>query len=194
MNSTGHSVSENREACNPAAEAERIRELLARFGSPEASVAELLCDRHPADAVAFTVVEADLSARDLTFGELRRESARFAAALAGIGVEPGDAVAVLMGKSADLVVALLGIWRRGAVHVPLFTAFAPPAIALRLEASEAKAVVVDADQRHKLVHGEDLPADALWRTVVAGGEPAAGELSFSDLLAPYSGDEPQGRA
>ncbi len=30
------------------------------------------------------------------------------------------------GKSADLVVALLGIWRRGAVHVPLFTAFAPP--------------------------------------------------------------------
>ncbi|MFI6961768.1 AMP-binding protein [Streptomyces sp. NPDC050255] len=194
MNSTGHSVSENREACNPAAEAERIRELLARFGSPEASVAELLCDRHPADAVAFTVVEADLSARDLTFGELRRESARFAAALSGIGVEPGDAVAVLMGKSADLVVALLGIWRRGAVHVPLFTAFAPPAIALRLEASEAKAVVVDADQRHKLVHGEDLPADARWRTVVAGGEPAAGELSFSDLLAPYSGDEPQGRA
>ncbi|MFE4414916.1 AMP-binding protein [Streptomyces sp. NPDC056821] len=43
-----------------------------------------------------------------------------------------------MGKSVDLVVALLGIWRRGAVHVPLFTAFGPPAIAMRLEASAAK--------------------------------------------------------
>ncbi|MFJ9085531.1 AMP-binding protein [Streptomyces sp. NPDC102384] len=153
-----------------------------------------MCDRHPADAVAFTVIEADLSARDLTFGELRRDSARFAAALAGIGVDPGDAVAVLMGKSADLIVALLGIWRRGAVHVPLFTAFAPPAIALRLNASAAKAVVVDADQRDKLTPGEDIPVDAPWRVVVAGGEPADGELSFDRLLGAYRGDEPESRA
>ncbi|MEU2286833.1 AMP-binding protein [Streptomyces sp. NPDC013178] len=177
-----------------ASASERVRELLARFDSPEACAAELLCDRHPADAVAFTVVEADLSARDLTFGELRRESARCAAALNGIGVNPGDAVAVLMGKSADLIVALLGIWRRGAVHVPLFTAFAPPAIALRLEASAAKAVIVDADQRHKLAPGQDMPADPPWQVVVAGGKPAEGELSFDRLVGAYRGDEPEGRA
>ncbi|MFJ7773054.1 AMP-binding protein [Streptomyces sp. NPDC097107] len=193
MSSIGQSVGEQGVDV-PATASERIRELLARFGSPEACAAELLCDRHPADAVAFTVVEADLSARDLTFGELRRDSSRCAAALAGIGVDPGDAVAVLMGKSADLIVALVGIWRRGAVHVPLFTAFAPPAIALRLEASAAKAVVVDADQRHKLAPGEDMPADAPWQVVVAGGEPAEGELSFDRLLGAYRGDEPEGRA
>lgn len=62
-----------------------------------------------------------------------------------------------MGKSADLVVALLGIWRRGAVHVPLFTAFASYAVALRLGASRAKAVVVDADQRGKLAPGRTCP-------------------------------------
>ncbi|MEV0555181.1 AMP-binding protein [Streptomyces sp. NPDC050597] len=193
MSSIGQSVGEQG-ADVPAAVSERVRELLARFASPEACAAELLCDRHPADAVAFTVVEADLSSRDLTFGEIRRDSARCAAALAGIGVDPGDAVAVLMGKSADLIVALVGIWRRGAVHVPLFTAFAPPAIALRLEASVAKAVVVDADQRHKLAPGEDMPADAPWQVVVAGGEPAEGELSFDRLLGTYRGDEPEGRA
>ncbi|WUR84390.1 AMP-binding protein [Streptomyces phaeochromogenes] len=193
MSSIGQSVGEQGVDV-PAAASERARELLAQFGSPEACAAELLCDRHPADAVAFTVVEADLSSRDLTFGEIRRDSARCAAALAGIGVDPGDAVAVLMGKSADLVVALVGIWRRGAVHVPLFTAFAPPAIALRLEASAAKAVVVDADQRHKLAPGEDMPADAPWQVVVAGGEPAEGELSFDRLLGAYRGDEPEGRA
>ncbi|WP_234383020.1 AMP-binding protein [Streptomyces dysideae] len=66
-------------------------------------------------------VETELSATDLTYGKLRRDSARFAAALADLGIGPGDAVATLMGKSADLALALLGIWRRGAVYVPLFT-------------------------------------------------------------------------
>ena len=64
-----------------------------------------------------------------------------------MGVGPGDAVATLMGKSAELVVALLGIWRRGAVHVPLFTAFAPAAISFRLARSGAMVVVADEDQR-----------------------------------------------
>ncbi|MEV0081378.1 AMP-binding protein [Saccharopolyspora sp. NPDC050642] len=167
---------------------QRVAELLARFGSPDACAADLLCDDHPAGAVACTVVEADLTSRDLTYGELRRDSARFAAALADLGVEPGDAVAVLMGKSADLVVALLGIWRRGAVHVPLFTAFAPPAIALRLNASGAKVVVVDQDQRAKLEPGDDIPADAPWRIVVAGD--ATDEPTVAGLLGRYSGDEP----
>jgi acetyl-CoA synthetase len=164
----------------------RVEELLAVFAAPGANAAQLLCDRHPADAVAFTIVEADLSSRDLTYGELRRESARFAAALAGLGVDSGDAVAVLMGKSAELVIALLGIWRRGAVHVPLFTAFATPAILMRLEASAARVVIVDADQASKLpAQGEPAP----WRVVVAGGEAADGQLGFDALLAEHAADE-----
>jgi acetyl-CoA synthetase len=170
--------------------ADRIAELLAGYGSPEACAAELLCDIHPGDAVAFTVVDAGLGTRDVSFGELRRESARFAAALADLGVAPGDAVAVLMNKSAELVVTLLAIWRRGAVHVPLFTAFARPAVALRLRASAARAVVVDADQRAKLAPGEDIPADPPWRVVVVGGEPSRGEVSFDALMAAYSEDDP----
>ena len=165
---------------------ERVSELLAVYDRPDADAADLLCDRHPADAVAFTVVEADLSASDLTYGHLRRESARFAAALAGLGIGPGDAVGVLMGKSAELVVALLGIWRRGAVHVPLFTAFAPPAIAMRLEASGARVVVTDADQAPKLESAGDGR-----QVVVVGGAPEIGQLSFRELLAAQTGDEPE---
>ncbi|GAB3300100.1 AMP-binding protein [Parasphingorhabdus pacifica] len=172
------------------APADHVSELLRVFSSEQACAAELLCDRHPADGVAFTVVDADLSSRQLTYAELRRESERFAAALADLGVEPGDSVGVLMGKSVDLVVALLGIWRRGAVHVPLFTAFAPPAIALRLRASNAKLVVVDADQRTKLAPGEDMPADPPWRIVVADGAAEPGDLALRDLLDARTGDEP----
>src|SRR6266849_7048591 len=139
-----------------AAAGRRVAELVAEYGSPDACPGALLCDRHRGEAVAFTVAEPDLSHRDLTFGELGDLSARFAAGLASLGVGPGDAVATLMGKSAELVVALLGIWRRGAVHVPLFTAFAPPAIAFRLARSGAKMVVADEDQRAKLDPGSGI--------------------------------------
>ncbi len=163
--------------------AERVSELLAEYGAGDASAARLLCDRHAPGAIAFTVIDDDLSARDVTFGELRARSERFAGALAELGIGPGDRVAALMGKSADLVVAALGIWRAGAVYVPLFTAFATPAVALRLRASGAKAVVVDAGQRAKLDPGPDLPAVQPWTIVTAGGPGRAGDLAFDELLA-----------
>lgn len=151
----------------------RVSELLDTFDSPQLDLAELLCDRHPADAVAFTIIQADLSSVDLTYGELSERSKRFAAALAAMGVEPGDRVATLMGKSLDYVVTVLGLWRAGAVHVPLFTAFAPPAIRLRLEGSDAKVVISDPGQRSKLDPGEDMPADAPWQVVTPGDLPDA---------------------
>lgn len=173
----------------------RVRELLGQYDTPEACAADLLCDRHPDTDVAFTVIEGDLSSRNLSYGELRAESSKFAAALADLGVEPGDCVATLMGKSAELVVALLGIWRRGAVHVPLFTAFASPAIAFRLGSSGAKFVVSDQNQLAKLAPGEDIPADAPWRVIVAAGQPESDDqLRFEDLLAAHEADDPKGAA
>ncbi|EOM76013.1 AMP-dependent synthetase [Rhodococcus rhodnii] len=168
--------------------AARVADLVDEYGGPDACAAQLLCDRHPADAVAFTIIDADLSAADLTYGELRSRSEAFAAALRGRGIGPGDRVATLMGKSAELVTALLGIWRCGAVHVPLFTAFAPAAIAFRLTASATKVVVVDAEQLAKLAPGDDVPADPEWTTIVAGGD--ADE--FAGLLAEHApgGGEP----
>jgi acetyl-CoA synthetase len=170
---------------------DRLTALLSTFGSPDACAARLLCDVHPADAVAFTVVEPDLTARDLTFGELRRESARFAAALADLGVGPGDPVALLMGRSVELVVALVGVLRRGAVVVPLSTVLGRPAIAHRLRAADVRLVVVDADRRTKLAAGEGVPADPRWRVVVVRGEPGRRELSFEALMAAYpDGSDP----
>ncbi|WP_280450489.1 AMP-binding protein, partial [Nocardia cyriacigeorgica] len=173
----------------------RVRELLECYDRADASAAWLLCDRHPADAVAFTVIDSDLSSTDLTYGQLRAKSERFAAALARLGVEPGDRVATLMAKSEDLVVALLGIWRRGAVHVPLFTAFAPPAIAFRLAASGASIVITDPDQASKLAPGDDIPADPPWRVIVTGDDPAPDKLRMRDLMtaAPGGGAPLAGR-
>ena len=161
---------------------DHVQELLDRYGAPDVCLARLLCDDHPADKVAFTVVRPDLRTEDLTYGTLRQRSERIAAGLAELGVGPGDHVGVLMGKSADLVAALLGIWRCGAVHVPLFTAFAPPAIAMRLRGSDAKVVIADASQRAKLDPCDDIPVDAPWQIVTVGDRGREGDLAFADLI------------
>ncbi|MEU9020312.1 AMP-binding protein [Actinomadura sp. NPDC048394] len=159
---------------------DQVVQLLDAFGSPHASAAESLCDRHPPEAVAFTVVEADLTARDVTFGELADASARVAAALADLGVGRGDRVATLMGKSAELVVAILAIWRLGAVQVPLFTAFAPASVAARISANGTKVVVCDPAQRAKL-DAVPVVADGAVR-VVTTGVASGDDLEFTDLL------------
>jgi acetyl-CoA synthetase len=169
----------------PSSPEARVHELVALYGDPGASVAKLLCDQHPGDAVAFTVVEQDLSATALTYGQLREDSERFAAALADLGVRPGDRVGTLLGKSAEYLIALLGIWRLGAVHVPLFTAFAPQAVATRLLSSDAKVVICDESQRGKLDAAAGLTADVPpWRIIVARpADPRDGDLDFAELLA-----------
>jgi len=159
---------------------DRVRELLDVWTQPEIDLAAMLCDRHPADAIAFSVIQSDLSSVDLTYGELGERSRRVAAALASIGVRPGDRVATLMGKSEEYVVTVLGLWRAGAIHVPLFTAFAPPAIAQRLDGSGTKVVVCDAGQRSKLEPSEDVPADAPWQVVTAGELPGVAAMDPAD--------------
>jgi acetyl-CoA synthetase len=81
-----------------------VNELVGVFSASDADAAWLLCDRHQPESVAFTLVESDGSRTDLTYGELRERSERFAGVLQGLGVGRGDRVATLMGKSADLVV------------------------------------------------------------------------------------------
>jgi acetyl-CoA synthetase len=166
---------------------ERVEELVARFRAPDACLGELLCDSHDPDAVAFTVVHEDFSSDPLTYGELRQRSERVAGGLRELGVAAGDSVATLMGKSADYLATVVGIWRLGAAHVPLFTAFAPPAIAMRLEGSAAKVVMTDTGQRSKLDgsagSGTESSRRIVHRRSDPGAEIPAGDLDFEDLVS-----------
>ncbi len=170
---------------NPSTTAEpipaEVRAIVEVFSASDADPAWLLCDRHPGGALAFTFVEPDGSTVDLTFAELRDRSQRVAGLLVELGVGRGDRVATLMGKSADLVTVLLGIWRAGAVYVPLFTAFAGGAVASRLSAAEAKVVVVDGNQVGK------VPADGGCTVLVAGSEAPDGLSARSAAAQPFEG-------
>jgi len=165
----------------------RVREVASLFQDEHASTAHLVCDRHDPLRVAYRIVSPQLSATDLTYGHLREQSERLAAALSALGVRSGDRVATLMGKSEAYLTAVLAIWRLGAVHVPLFTAFAVPSIVERLTRSNTKIVVCDEVQQSKLAPGEDIPADAPWRiiTTATGSGMMPGAINLAELLTAH---------
>ena len=70
--------------------------------------------------------------RRLTYAELHAEVQKFANALKGLGIKKGDRVAIYMGMTPELAIALLACARIGAVHSVIFGGFAASAIADRV--------------------------------------------------------------
>ena len=69
--------------------------------------------------------------RRLTYAELHRLVSKFANALTALGVGRGDRVSIYMPMTPELVVAMLGCARIGAVHSVIFAGFSAEAIAER---------------------------------------------------------------
>jgi acetyl-CoA synthetase len=67
--------------------------------------------------------------REIAFGELRDQTARFAGALVRLGVERGDPVAVYLPMNQEAVVAFLAVARIGAIFVPVFSGYGADAVA-----------------------------------------------------------------
>ncbi len=80
----------------------------------------------------------------LTYRQLDRRSNALAAELVAHGAGPGSLVAVLLPRSVDLMVALLGVLKSGAAYVPVDPAYPADRIAVILEDS-APALAVTAD-------------------------------------------------
>ena len=79
--------------------------------------------------------------RRLSFAELHDAVQRFANVLKRAGVRKGDRVAIYMGMSPELAVALLACARIGAVHSVIFGGFAAHAIADRVLDSDCRVIV-----------------------------------------------------
>ena len=72
----------------------------------------------------------------LTYAELDKRANQLAYRLISLGVGPEVPVGVLMDRSLDLAVALLGIMRAGGAYVPMDPSYPPDRLALMVEDSE----------------------------------------------------------
>ncbi|KPI05694.1 amino acid adenylation domain protein [Actinobacteria bacterium OK074] len=102
------------------------------------SVPELFAGQVERSPGVVAVVDGE---RALTYGELAGEAGRFAVYLRGLGVGRGDRVAVVMERSADLLVVLLGVWLAGAAYVPVDVEYPVERVGLLLADSGPVAVV-----------------------------------------------------
>jgi acetyl-CoA synthetase len=117
----------------------------------------------------------------MTFRDLAEETNRFAGALAGLDVGPGDAVFLLAGRIPELYVAALGALKARCVVCPLFSAFGPEPIRARMEAGGARVLVTTPSLYRRKVAGlrGDLPS--LEHVFLAGPpEDAAGAAGGSN--------------
>ncbi len=102
-------------------------------------------DRHAEtalrDQTALHFVARNSPAIDLSYGELARQTNRFANVLQGLGVGKGDRLFVLAGRIPELYLAVLGALKNGTVVTPLFSAFGPEPIAKRIQLGAGQVLV-----------------------------------------------------
>ncbi|HZZ35227.1 MAG TPA: AMP-binding protein, partial [Caulobacteraceae bacterium] len=88
-------------------------------------------------------IAIDAGARRYTYADLDVESARYANALAVLGVKAGDRVAVQVEKSAANLILYLAVVRIGAVFLPLNTAYTLLELAYFISDAEPSLIVCD---------------------------------------------------
>ncbi|MEM6580265.1 MAG: propionyl-CoA synthetase [Pseudomonadota bacterium] len=79
--------------------------------------------------------------RQITFGELRDEVARFAGALRAQGVQQGDRVIIYLPMVPEALIAMLACARIGAIHSVVFGGFASNELAVRIDDASPKVIV-----------------------------------------------------
>ncbi len=110
------------------------------FNAVHACITRWLADG--ADRPAIVHEAEDGSVRTLTYRDLADQVSRVAAGLIELGIGEGDAVGIYLPMIPEAVIACYAAAGIGAILVPLFSGFAAPAIASRLNDAEVKAVVV----------------------------------------------------
>jgi acyl-CoA synthetase (AMP-forming)/AMP-acid ligase II len=134
--------------------------------------------RHPdREAIVFR-------GRSWTFGELDRLSRRYAGGLAALGIGRGDRVAMFAESAPETIVAMLGHYRLGAIHVPINTRYLAEEAGHILKDSGAKAVVVRAGTESAGVLRDLRGRGSVEREILIGADrPLEGaQIAFERLL------------
>jgi len=112
-------------------------------------------DRHAvgpgADVVALRCLRKSGQIQDYTYTQLRDQTNRFANVLRKLGVDKGDRVFSLTGRIPELYIAALGTVKNGSVFCPLFSAFGPEPIRVRLSIGEARVLITTEALYHRKI-------------------------------------------
>jgi acetyl-CoA synthetase len=145
-------------------------------------------DRHALgplrDKVALRFLGRRGERTELTYGDLRRQTSRFANLLTFLGVRRGERVFSLLGRAPELYLTALGTLRHASVYSPLFAAFGPEPIRERLARGDGVLLVTTPEMYEAKVAPIRGALPKLRHVLVTGdGPPPAGTSSLAESLA-----------
>jgi acetyl-CoA synthetase len=116
-----------------------------RWQVPERyNIAADVCDKHPRDKLAMVHEHHSGVVRELTWGELQDLANQAANVLAGLGVQRGDRVAVVLPPTPETAAVFFGVWKLGAILLSMSVLYGDEGIRHRLTDSQSKVLVTDA--------------------------------------------------
>jgi len=97
--------------------------------------------------------------RTMTFQQLSFEVNRLANAMKELGIGKGDTVGIFMPMGPEIVVQMYAALKLGAIVIPIFSGYAAPAVALRLNHADAK-ILFTADGSYRRGKQFSIKAEA----------------------------------
>ena len=155
-----------------------LRDLGWEDGAP-INLGHTIVDRHVDRGTALRWIGKDGSRVTLSYRELGALSSRVANLLRSLGVRKGDRVAGILPRVPETVAIMIGVWKAGAIYVPIFTGFGPDAIRFRLRNCEAKVAFTHHEYRERLAGAGDV----VIITIAGAGGVTNGDISFGDATA-----------
>ena len=116
---------------------------LGWHGEETVNLGETIVDRNAESRdEALYAVDKNGDLHVWSYRQLVELSNRVANFLRSSGVKKGDRIAGVLSRRAETVAIMLGVWKTGAIYVPIFTGFGPEAVSARMRGCEAKIIFV----------------------------------------------------
>ena len=127
---------------------DRYRELYDSFRwhvPPRYNIAQACCGQWAQDRSRFALYWEDESGASAaySFWDIQQQANRLSNALAALGVQRGDRVALLLPQRPESAIAYMAIFQMGAVALPLSHLFGPDALEYRMEHAGASVAIVE---------------------------------------------------
>ncbi|HYE55927.1 MAG TPA: amino acid adenylation domain-containing protein, partial [Chitinophagaceae bacterium] len=123
---------------------------------------------------------------ELSYAALNSRANDFAVKLGAAGLQPGDIAGVLMPRSVELIVAILGILKAGGCYLPIDTDLPAERIKYILDNSKCRLIVTEQAQIKPVCDErvKDLPRDLAYIIYTSGttGSPKGVMISQSSLV------------
>jgi len=112
---------------------------------PRYNIARACCGQWAGDRARFALYWEDESGATAayTFWDIQQRANRLSNALAGLGVKPGDRVAIILPQRPETAIAYVALFQMGAVALPLSHLFGPDALEYRMEHAGASVAIVE---------------------------------------------------